>query len=133
MAIKWSQDLSVGVNEIDSQHKELFETVNNLIEAMAKAKGKEEIGKVISFLEKYVVTHFGTEERYMAKFNYPDYASHKEMHSQFVKDFISLKKELEAGASTISIIHIQRRVVDWLINHIGKVDKVLGGFLQGKI
>ncbi|MHB8171886.1 MAG: bacteriohemerythrin [Thermincolia bacterium] len=133
MAIQWTQDLAVGVNEIDNQHKELFAKVNKLIEAMHQGKGKEEIGEVVSFLEKYVIEHFGTEEKLMTKHNYPNFTAHKGHHNEFIKDFNALKKEFEfKAANTFLVIQIQRRVVDWLIDHIGKVDKELGKFLQNK-
>lgn len=91
MAIEWTQNLAVGVTEIDNQHKELFKRVNQYLEAMMERRGKEEIGKVIKFLENYVVTHFGTEERYMELHNYPDQRLHKEQHAAFIKTFNDIR------------------------------------------
>ena len=58
VAIEWTADLATGVDEIDNQHKELFQRINNLLEACNHGKGKEEVKKVISFLEDYVITTF---------------------------------------------------------------------------
>ncbi|MHB9035807.1 MAG: hemerythrin domain-containing protein, partial [Armatimonadota bacterium] len=58
MAVQWTPDLAVGVREIDDQHRELFKRVNDLLEAMSKGKGRDEIAKVVAFLGNYVVTHF---------------------------------------------------------------------------
>jgi len=38
MKLQWTQDLSVGVEEIDNQHKELFERINNLDSAMSRQR-----------------------------------------------------------------------------------------------
>lgn len=63
--IDWTEDLSVGVAEIDRQHQELFFQVNQLLEACHQAKGKEAVGKIVGFLENYVVRHSAKEEDYM--------------------------------------------------------------------
>lgn len=134
MAMQWSDDLSVGVSEIDSQHKELINRVNNLLEAMKEGKAKAHLGQVLQFLEDYVVTHFGTEEKYMTKYGYPSFDQHKSQHVAFVQDFSGLKKEFESdGASSALVIRLQRQVCDWLVSHITKTDKSLGAFLKTKL
>ena len=86
MAILWKENLSVGVNEIDNQHKELFNRINNLLDACTRGKGSEEIKRTLNFLSDYVISHFGTEENLMVRYNYPDYTSHKEKHEKFKKN-----------------------------------------------
>ncbi|MCL4499004.1 MAG: bacteriohemerythrin [Chloroflexi bacterium] len=131
MAVQWTPDLSVGVNEIDNQHKELFSRVNALLDAMVQGLGKFHLDKTINFLGEYVVSHFGTEEKYMKQLNYPRYASHKIEHDAFVKQFGQLKKTLDNGEiTTVTVIQVQRQLMDWLKNHIGNVDKALGAFLN---
>jgi hemerythrin len=46
MAIEWTDDLAVGIVEIDNQHKELFHQINQLLEACNQGKGKETVGKI---------------------------------------------------------------------------------------
>ena len=53
MAVQWSENLAVGVNMIDEQHKGIFSRINNLMNAMSQGKGKEEVGKVLEFLADY--------------------------------------------------------------------------------
>jgi hemerythrin len=134
MAIEWSEDLATGVNEIDNQHKELFKRINNMLEACNQGKGKEEVDKVIKFLEDYVVTHFTAEEKYMTTFDYPEYSAHKSQHLWFIENFSGLKRKIETeGVGVHIVILTNNLVVDWLINHIRKLDKALGGFLKAKI
>ena len=134
MAIEWTDDLATGVNEIDNQHKELFQRINNLLDACSHGKGKIEVKKVLSFLEDYVITHFSEEEKYMAKYDYPDGLSHKKQHSEFMENFSSIKKQFEADGPGVHIVIMTNRlIVDWLKNHIRKVDRALGSFLRTKI
>ncbi|AEE95232.1 bacteriohemerythrin [Mahella australiensis] len=134
MAIQWDQSLSVGIDEIDNQHKELFSRVNALLDACNQGKGKQVVGEIIDFLGDYVVTHFGAEERYMQQYGYPDYDAHKAMHDGFIDSFSELKKKFESEGPGIQLVLLTNRtVVDWLINHIGNTDKALGGFLKTKM
>lgn len=134
MAIQWDQSLSVGIDEIDNQHKELFNRVNALLDACNQGKGKQVVGEIIDFLGDYVVTHFGAEERYMQQYNYPDYDAHKAMHDSFIDSFGQLKKKFESEGPGIQLVlQTNRTVVDWLIKHIGNTDKALGAFLKTKM
>ena len=119
MAIEWTEDLATGVDTIDNQHKELFQRINNLLEACTRGKGKEEVKKVIGFLEDYVVTHFSEEEKYMVKFEYPETASHKKQHLEFMDNFLSLKKQFDEEGPGVHIVVITNNlIVEWLKNHI---------------
>lgn len=134
MAITWKEDLSIGVDQIDNQHKELIGRIDGLFEACNKGKGKEEVLKVIDYLGDYVVTHFSDEEGLQKKYRYPGYNSHKLLHTQFIKDFGTLKDSLNKdGVTPILIIKMNKLLIDWLLNHIKKTDKELGVFLKGKL
>jgi hemerythrin len=134
MPLTWTASLSVGVNEIDNQHKELFNKINSLLDAMSKGKGRDEIEKVIQFLSDYVVMHFNTEEKMMTIHKYPEMASHKGQHNSFTMKLQDLKKKLAAeGPTSTVVIEAQPLLVDWWYNHINKVDKVLGEFLKRKV
>ena len=133
MAIEWRNDLATGIDKIDKQHKELFSRINLLFEACGKGKAKEEVKETLNFLQDYVVVHFGTEEDFMSKYSYPDISEHKAKHKAFVADFLILKNQFETqGANLTLITRTNKVVVDWLIQHIGNVDKKLGAFLKMK-
>lgn len=131
MYLEWSDKYSVGVPAIDKQHQELFKQVNSLMEAMKAGRGREEIETIVSFLEKYVVIHFGDEERLMTRYGYPDLATHKAEHAAFVRQFGAIKRDIAAGKITTGmLISLQSSVVGWLKNHVVKVDRKYGDFIQ---
>jgi hemerythrin len=133
MAIEWKSDLAVGVKEIDDQHKELFEKVAALFDACNAGKGKEQIDSTIKYLQEYVVLHFNSEEKLQKQYGYPEYINHKAQHDQFIKDFLELKAAIDKeGISGLLIIKLNKTLVDWLISHIRKTDKVFGVFLKEK-
>ena len=133
MAMEWTPKLAVGVESIDMQHRELFARVNRLVAAMQSKEGEAEVQRLVAFLGDYVVSHFAGEERLMQQEAYPDFPAHKAIHDAFMKDLARLKGELaKQGPSAAVIIQLNRRVGDWLIDHIGRTDRALGAFLTKK-
>lgn len=134
MQLRWTRDLSVGVEEIDGQHKELFRMINALDSAVKSGKPKDEIMGLIGFLDNYVIEHFGTEERYMTAHDYPDYLHHKNKHEWFIEEFYGIKSRLESAAPLVEVIGlINNLLIMWFSNHIRTTDKSLGSFLAAKI
>lgn len=132
--LQWSDLLSTSVKEIDDQHKELIGRINGLLEAVTQGRGRQELEGTIQFLADYVVLHFGTEERHMERFAYPDERQHKAQHAQFIKSFMRVKDRLLAGAADQALVEDTRQlVVDWLVNHIKLSDRALGLFLKRKL
>ncbi len=129
----WTPDLAVGVAEIDNQHKALFTKLNSLLDAMGKGTGDTEVIRLVDFLGQYVVDHFWTEEKYMARSHYPGAALHKLQHAGFIREFTKLKDQLSTrGVSAALVLGAHKQVSDWLVNHICKTDKVLGAFIKTK-
>jgi hemerythrin len=128
--IKWTDELSVGVVEIDNQHKELISRVSGLLSAMSKGKGKSEVAETLDFLADYVVVHFNTEERIMKEREYPGLDHHRRQHAVFSEKVSELRERLNRdGPSSLLAIRSQRLLADWLTNHISVTDSALGAFL----
>jgi hemerythrin-like metal-binding protein len=137
--MEWTEDLSVGIEEIDEQHKELIIRINDLVDSVRQHSCKYKIGDVIKFLEDYIIVHFGEEEGLMQKYGYPQYKAHKAQHEYFMGEFAELRKDLEKleggrkrGSYDLSV-ETNRIVVDWILDHIAKVDKILGAHLKTKM
>ncbi|NUO07333.1 MAG: hemerythrin family protein [Candidatus Brocadia sp.] len=131
MAMQWNNNLSVGVDVIDNQHKGIISRINDLLHAMSQGKGKNEVGKVLTFLADYVVKHFSAEEALMRKYNFTGYAEQQAEHAQFIKDFSLLKNEFETrGITSTLVLQIQRQLCDWLTNHIINKDKQIGAYIK---
>ncbi len=130
--MEWTQDLSVGVTQIDNQHKELIARVNAFQESVKNGSGKEKVLDVVKFLESYVVSHFKDEEALQVRYNYPGYAAHKKLHQDFIQQVKYMHNELEKGftAATQSMVGIT--VSSWLLMHINREDKALGAYLRSK-
>ena len=127
----WTPNLSVGVTEIDEQHKIWFEKAEKLFEAGRNQKTKEYIGELLTFLSDYTKKHFADEERYMLKINYPNYKEQKTAHENFITQLNKINSDYKtSGGSLAVIINSNHMVVDWLTKHITVMDKQIGEFAK---
>ncbi len=129
--INWSENYSVSVKEIDSQHKKLVDLINNLHEGMKHGKGKEILGGVLNELVNYTAYHFSFEEKLFDKYLYPETIHHKREHQKLVEKVKSFANDFNNGRTTVSV-DVMNFLKDWLINHIQGTDKKYSSFLNNK-
>jgi hemerythrin-like metal-binding protein len=125
----WNNSYSVKVELCDAQHKKLFAIINDLAEAMCTGKGKAVVNQTVGELVQYTRTHFQQEEALLRKANYPQLASHQELHRKFMSDVEALQKQARQGTSA-NAVEVLDMLRDWLLNHIQKTDKAYSGFLN---
>lgn len=133
MAKQWTEDLSVGVEEIDSQHREFIKNLNKLLDAMTQGRGRDEVGNIIYFLEGYIEKHFELEQEYMRRFMYPDYEKHKALHSEFMEEVGRLKRQFNEGSGITVVLQTKKDLIKWFFRHIKETDKALGRFLKPRL
>jgi len=129
--LTWSPMFSVGVQEIDDQHKKLIDLANKLNDQMTSGKGKEILDKVFQELVAYTQSHFAMEERLMAKHNYTATTRHMDEHKKLVVTVSDLKKKHDSGQDVLTS-QVMTFLRDWLTKHILQTDKAFGRELNQK-
>lgn len=120
--IQWSEEISVGVEELDEQHKVLVELINELHNAMQNRHSNDVIQEILTRLTEYTRIHFAVEESLMRILGYPDYEKHKKQHEELIRSIIELSNRLKLGKANVSfaLMHFLRL---WLTKHIMESDK----------
>ncbi len=127
----WSPKYAVGHPVIDGQHKELFDHADVLLEAMHEGRAAAEVDQLLDFLGKYVVDHFGTEERLMDAARYPAAVQHKAQHAEFVRRFKENAQTFSVrGATSMVVLDLRDMLRGWLVTHVCTVDMQLAAFLR---
>lgn len=133
----WRDSLKIGVEEIDSQHKELFDRFNLFLDIVLTDKKvedkKNEIEKIFNFLDEYVVKHFEDEEKIQRESNYPDYIRHCKIHRKFKEEIKEVKEKFKKVGYDESVFQrLSGKIAAWLINHIALEDQKLSDYINKK-
>jgi hemerythrin len=129
--IEWQENLSVGVLEIDIQHKLLFEKFNSFLEACQSQADSDTVHLLFWFLEAYAITHFNDEEKLMLQLAYPDYPAHRKLHLEFAGEVAKIKDRLKLEGPTQDLTsQMTTFISSWLIQHISIMDRAIGEFAK---
>lgn len=129
--IQWSASYSVNIRQIDDQHRQLMKFINDMHRAMQTGKSREIVGGILKELLDYTVAHFKVEEDLFQQYGYSEYREHKGIHDNLIKSALELKVKFEKGEEFVNI-EVMNFLKNWLNNHIMRVDKKYGPFLNSK-
>jgi len=127
--ITWSNILSVGVDEIDEDHRKLIDTFNILSQSVAEGQPPRYLAAVLEELINCTAWHFSHEERLMLQYGYEGLEEHRAAHLELISSVRALQQDILEGNRAIadSVIEFLER---WLTEHILTDDLKLGSFLS---
>jgi hemerythrin len=125
---KWKNDFSVGIKELDDQHKSFFDILNRLGEAAGGNKGMEIVGPVLQELNEYSRHHFTEEENWLKVIGYPGLQYQQKQHEFFISQVTDLQDRYSRGDASIPLSTVEF-LRDWLLSHILETDKKYGTFM----
>ena len=134
--IEWNDKYLTGIKIIDFQHIKIFQAVNCLNCACENMKPKENILRLIDYLDYYATTHFDTEEKYMLENGYENFEYHKKRHEEFRLIYYKIKDNYFYQKNEpvyVLAIHLTQTLVEWLDYHMVNEDRDLTEFLRGKV
>lgn len=130
MRYEVTKELITGNMLIDSEHRQLFDAVNALMDACAQGQGRGQIQKTVDFLSAYVVKHFQDEERLQTQNKYPGYPAHKTFHDGYRRQLGDTAQGLLREGPTVKALGDLNRVIGVLVSHIRTEDKRLARYIQ---
>lgn len=125
---EWSDELALGIPEIDGQHKELLKIINELWTAIVANRNEEVLDGVLRELESYTRAHFTAEEVLMRVEKYPPFENHKQLHQAFVDKLANTRNQVSKGKQIeLDLLHY---LTDWLVKHILCADRDYATFVN---
>ena len=125
----WDNILSVGVPEIDEDHRKLIHIFNILNHALAAKESKDYVAATLEELINCTVWHFSHEERLMLKHRYPELAAHRAEHQELIQSAQALQQEILQADQAFTDANLQF-LERWLTEHILTADGRLGAYLS---
>ncbi len=126
--VEWTDNLSVGIQEIDEQHKVLINLINRLFnETIVNQASSNVTEQVLQELVEYTLVHFAVEESLFRIFDYPGIEAHMAIHAGLKTQVIELQKKVREGqeVNTDLLMFLKK----WLTNHILQEDQRYAPFL----
>lgn len=122
MALKWNEKYSVGVKEIDDQHKRFVEIMNSLYAAVYAGENREKMAEILLDLVNYKDNHFETEEKYFDLFQYENADEHKAEHQKLREKVTAFYQQFQEGKADVTA-ELMDFLEDWLVDHLEKQDQ----------
>lgn len=122
----WTEDLALGVENLDADHRKLIDTLNQVFDALLFDRSASIIRTALATLNDYVVEHFAREEAWMRERNRPDLSRHLAQHEALREQLAHLcaAQELSDQERSVELLMVLR---DWLLGHIAHSDREASG------
>ncbi|MBP2313204.1 bacteriohemerythrin [Azospirillum soli] len=124
----WSDDLALGIEEIDEQHMRWIELVHAFQTAVAEGRSREEVYRILAEAVVYTESHFASEQDAMVQAGYPFLADHIQQHAlawEQLHAFTTGAVPEEDIASYLATFLPQ-----WLMLHINSADRQFARWLK---
>lgn len=130
--INWDDSFIIGNEEIDSEHRKLFEIAEkaNDVPKLEEGKQLQALQEILEELTTYVNYHLKNEEAHMKKIEYPELIEHKIEHKKLLDmlSFISLNLPiLSIQTSENELYNFVQKI---FVKHIVKEDKKILKFIE---
>ena len=127
--LKWRKEYTVGIFQIDKQHKEIIALINGL-SRLCVIDDEQSYGTfklmLLSVME-YFGDHFWHEEKHMLEKKYPEYLLHKEEHRQMLQVIREMAQKIGID-KRITIKSIVEYLNKWYTSHMLGYDREMGEY-----
>ena len=127
----WNDRLTLGLRDIDADHRKLVDMANKLHAVMAEGQSGHTVRNLLMELGEYAQFHFSREEKLFHQHQYPQLASHVQSHRDLVAQLSEVVSQFEKGDFSVAI-DLLSLLKSWLNHHIMEVDYAYAPFLKEK-
>ena len=114
--IEWKDQYSLGVPEVDHEHRELVDLINALYGSVTDADADTTVADFLGELYARIGAHFALEEKIMRDSEYDEYGEHKVDHERLLDDIRDLMDDYEDG-DDVDVEAFGKRLDDWFGTH----------------
>jgi hemerythrin-like metal-binding protein len=115
--IAWRREFETGIPDVDHEHRELVDLINELHERLGDDAAQDEVARFLGEVFARISAHFALEETIMRKHRYDEYQDHKGDHERLLDELRDIMDAHDAGAYLDYREALSRAVHDWFVNH----------------
>ena len=118
--MQWKDEYSVGITEIDDQHKRIADLFTLIDTAIENRASWSDVFFKLEQLREYARSHFTLEESLMRMHGYPQQAEHVALHRHFLDKLDQLQMTTLSRQVTMSTISY---LSNWYADHMKTQDR----------
>jgi hemerythrin len=128
--LTWDASLSVGVAQLDNEHRVICGLINDLLKVAEAGQGiqMQVVEQSMRTLLEVIRQHFASEERMLADVGYQENLSHQHLHR-------GLEERLEHLLARKGLV-VNRELADflrqWFLEHLQTEDQKYAAFLKSR-
>ena len=126
--LEWREEFSIGIAEVDHEHRELIDLINEVHADALQGDGAEEIATALGEISVSIAAHFALEEKNMQQRAYAGYAAHKTDHERLLDDIAGIMDDVYA-TGRYDAAQLSARMLAWFGEHFRTHDAWLHGWL----
>jgi hemerythrin len=119
--IKWRKEFETGVPDVDHEHRELVNLINNLHGEIVNGSDRARIAEFLGEVFAKIAAHFALEESIMRKHHYDEYEVHKAEHEALLDEIRDIMDDAESVGGNCEA-ELSKTVRDWFVNHFKSKD-----------
>ena len=120
--------LSVGNDELDSQHRGFFALVAEIQHFYNGTGRVASLEVLIDQIRLHSLDHFAAEEAIMAAHQYPGLEEHQKAHGEFIDQLEKIRQRHDSSReATLDLLFFVR---EWLIGHLKQADADYAPYLR---
>jgi hemerythrin-like metal-binding protein len=123
-SLQWRDEFSVGIAEVDHEHRELIELINALQKDVQARSGQQKIVRALGEIYAQIASHFALEEKMMRETRYASFAEHKEDHEILLDDLRDIMDTVEDDG-VLDEIQLNDDLDRWFSDHFRTHDAKL--------
>lgn len=127
--IGWREEYSVGVPELDAQHRQMIELLAALV-SFTNSGGVVDSFTALAELNRYAEQHLRQEEMMLSVRGYPEYVRHKAEHDTYRKKVAALQSRASKRDFGTDITGF---LVEWWKSHILTSDQQYARFFRSQL
>ncbi len=119
--IEWKDEFSVGVPEVDHEHRELIDLINALHARLGSEAAQVSVEDFLGEIYAKISAHFALEEKVMRDRDYDQYQDHKTAHEQLLDEIRDIMDDYEDSAE-FNEQDLAARLERWFSEHFKTKD-----------
>ena len=128
--IVWTEEMSVGIDEMDQDHKKCFSLIHALNYSITAHMPPAEIRNRLQLIVADALRHFGEEEKLFKEWNYPNTLAHALRHAQIAESLNYILDHFEPYGHDSSWLAASLNVKNLLLKHFLTEDMVYAKFYR---